>query len=75
MLEAPSAPEIKGELHNILFKPEEAGGEPHRLEMTRPRDGDTNLLRENEHDRALRWRKSNSCPVVGPKATGTLLDR
>ena len=27
MLEAPSTPEIKGELHNILFKPEEAGGE------------------------------------------------
>jgi len=31
MLEAPSAPEINGELHNILFKPEEAGGEMHRL--------------------------------------------
>lgn len=55
MLEAPSAPEIKGELHNILSKPEEAGGETHRG-MTRPRNGDTSLLRENEHDR---WRKSN----------------
>jgi len=30
MLEAPSTPEIKGELHNILSKPEEAGGETHR---------------------------------------------
>jgi hypothetical protein len=52
MLEAPSAPEIKGELHNILSKPEEARG----VEMTRPRNGDTSLLRENEYDR---WRKSN----------------
>ena len=65
MPEAPSAPEIKGELHNILFNPEEAGGETHRLEMTRPNNGDTtsllrkNELRENEHDQALRWRKSN----------------
>lgn len=48
MLEAPSTPEIKGELHNILFKPEEAGGETHRLEMTRPHNGDTSFLRENE---------------------------
>ena len=55
MLEAPSAPEIKGELHNILSKPEEAGGETHRG-MTRPCNGDTSLLRENEHDR---WRKSS----------------
>lgn len=30
------------------LQPKEAGGETHRLEITRPRNGDTSLLRENE---------------------------
>lgn len=43
------------------------------VEMTRPRNGDTSLLRENEHDLALHWRKSNSKGSWNPAGPVTAL--